>query len=426
MPLCGYGSSGGCDAVAFGASGVTERSASYRDVFAVAEFRALWLAHVLSVGGDQLARVALTVLVFAKTSSPGWAALTYALTYLPDLVGGAALAGVADHYPRRAVMVTADVARAGVLVVMAVPGVPLVVQAGLLVVVQLLAAPFSAARQAVLPDVLTGDRLTVGLGLISMTYQLALVIGFGLGAAVVAGLGTSGALWADAGTFVVSAAVIRFGLREHAPQPAGAAAETGRWAAIVAGWALVARDARLRSLLAIACCSGFFVVPEGLAVPYAAQLGAGTAAAGWLLAANPIGTVLGMTVLTRIAPDRRRRWLGPLAITTSLVVLPTGFAPGVVLSVCLWALSGALSAHDMITQSSYVAAVPADQRGQVVGVAIAALRVAQGLGIVLAGMLAEVVTPSTVIAVAAALGVLFALFAARAWARAASPRPSSS
>ena len=45
----------------------TER-ATYRDVFGVSEFRNLWLAQLLSVSGDQLARVALTVLVYNRTS----------------------------------------------------------------------------------------------------------------------------------------------------------------------------------------------------------------------------------------------------------------------------------------------------------------------------------------------------------------------
>src|SRR5260370_14706801 len=51
--------------------GATEQSAkaTFRDVFAVAEFRALWLAQLLSVVGDQLARVALTGLVYGRTRS---------------------------------------------------------------------------------------------------------------------------------------------------------------------------------------------------------------------------------------------------------------------------------------------------------------------------------------------------------------------
>lgn len=54
------------------------RPASFVAVFAVPEFRAMWSAEVLSLVGDQLARVAISVLVFQRTDSAG---LTYALTY---------------------------------------------------------------------------------------------------------------------------------------------------------------------------------------------------------------------------------------------------------------------------------------------------------------------------------------------------------
>src|SRR5829696_10543253 len=86
--------------------------ATFREVFAVSEFRALWSAELLSVVGDQLARVALSVLVFQRTNSAGLTALTYALTYLPDLVGGPLLSGRADRFPRRTIMVTTDLLRA--------------------------------------------------------------------------------------------------------------------------------------------------------------------------------------------------------------------------------------------------------------------------------------------------------------------------
>lgn len=114
-------------------------------VFKVAEFRALFFANLVSVIGDQLARVALAVLVFNRTDSAAWTALTYAMTFLPDVAGGALLAGLADRFPRRRVMVTADVVRAVLVAGMAIPGQPIVSLVVLLVVVQLLAAPSMAA-----------------------------------------------------------------------------------------------------------------------------------------------------------------------------------------------------------------------------------------------------------------------------------------
>ena len=54
-------------------------------VFRAAEFRVLWSAELFSIAGDQLARVALAVLVYGRTGSAVWAAVGYALTFLPAL-----------------------------------------------------------------------------------------------------------------------------------------------------------------------------------------------------------------------------------------------------------------------------------------------------------------------------------------------------
>ncbi|HEY0499585.1 MAG TPA: MFS transporter, partial [Kutzneria sp.] len=93
-------------------------------MFANGEFRALWLAELVSTAGDQVARVALSLLVFDRTRSAALAALTFALTMLPALFGPL-LAGLADRYPRRNVMVTADLIRAVLMGIMAIPGVSL-------------------------------------------------------------------------------------------------------------------------------------------------------------------------------------------------------------------------------------------------------------------------------------------------------------
>ncbi|AYY14382.1 MFS transporter [Actinobacteria bacterium YIM 96077] len=405
---------------------MSESPASFRSVFAVPEFRRLWTAHALSVVGDQLARVAITILVYDQTRSAGLSALTFALTFLPDLIGGAALAGLADRFPRRTVMVSTDLARAVLVAAMAIPGMPLAAQAGLLFLVQLIAAPFATSRQAILADMLPGDRLTVGLGSISITSQAGFGIGFGAGAALVAHLGVHTALLIDCATFVVSATIIHFGISLYRPtHDANGASERGHWEAVRQGWTIVINNARLRTLMAIACCSGFYAVPEGLAVPYADELGAGTAAVGWLLAANPAGTVVGMALLRVINPDRRLTLLGPMAVFSSLVLLPTGWTPGLAATVTLWTLSGFFSAHDIVTQATYVRIAPPERRGQAIGVAIAGLRAAQGIGIVAAGLVAQIVAPAVTIAGAALLGTMVTAVAAYRWIRASSPRPSS-
>ena len=99
-------------------------TAGYRQVFAVAEFRALWAAQVLSVGGDQLARVALTVLVYAHTGSTLLAAAAYAASIAPQFLGGLLLSGLADRWPRRGIMIACDLGRIPLALLMALPGMP--------------------------------------------------------------------------------------------------------------------------------------------------------------------------------------------------------------------------------------------------------------------------------------------------------------
>jgi len=303
-------------------------------------------------------------------------------------------------------MVGCDLLRAVLLATMAIPGMPIWALGLLLVAVQLAAAPFTAARAAVLPIILPGDRYVVGNGLMNTTFQTGLLCGYAAGAPLIAVIGTGWALLLDALTFGISAVLIAVGLQAHRPaKDAGSGRARTTLGSLRAGLRLVSRDRRLRSLLGIACLVGFYVVPTGLAVPYAA-----------LLVADPVGSALGAVLITRLVPpELRLRLLGPLAVATSLVLLPTAFAPGLWLTVLLWALCGLFSAHDTVTAATFMQAVPDEARGQAYGLASSALRAAQGLGVALAGLVAEFVTPGVTVAAFAAGGVLAGVLAAIGW-----------
>ena len=63
------------------------------------EFRGLTAAYVLSLAGDQFARVALTVLLYTATGSALWAATAGVAALLGPIVGGPLLGGLADSHP---------------------------------------------------------------------------------------------------------------------------------------------------------------------------------------------------------------------------------------------------------------------------------------------------------------------------------------
>jgi len=395
--------------------------ATFREVFGVGEFRALWSAELLSITGDQLARVALSVLVFQRTNSAGLTALTYALTYLPDLVGGPLLSGLADRFPRRTVMVSADLARAVLVACMAIPGVPIVLIAVLLVAARLCNSPFSAAQAATLPLVLAEDRYVIGQTIRQITLQSAQLVGFAGGGAVVALLGTSRALAIDAATFLVSAVLIRAGVNHRPAPPSGT--EDGTFSMLRqlrAGARIIWWDRRLRTLVGLAWLAGFGIVPEGLAVPYAASIGEGTLAVGLLLAAHPAGIVVGAFLLGRLVdPPRRQRLIGPFAVLALVPLIAFAFQPGLHAALGLLFLSGTFTAYQVTASATFISLVPDSGRGQAFGLAGSGLIAAQGLGLVAGGVLVTSLgSAATAIAVAGAAGTLVALPAAAAWTRA--------
>ena len=148
-----------------------EARSSYREVFGIGEFRALWSARVLSFAGDQFAQVAIAILVYGRTHSPFLTALAYALTYLPPIAGGPLLSGLADLFPRRRVMIVCDLFRVGTVGLMAIPGLPFAALCLLLFCTVLTGVPFSSARAALMPDVLPGDTFVLGSAIGNITYQ---------------------------------------------------------------------------------------------------------------------------------------------------------------------------------------------------------------------------------------------------------------
>jgi MFS family permease len=399
----------------------TEQAArtSFHDVFAVAEFRALWMAQLLSVIGDQLARVALTVLVYDRTRSALLAAITFVVGVVPTFIGGVTLAWLADRYPRRTVMIVCDVACALLVAVMAIPGVPLAVLVALLFVVTLAGAPFLAARAAVYPDVLTGDSYVIGTAVSLTTFQLAQVIGFAVGGVLVEFFGARASLLADAATFVASALIVRIWIRLR-PAPATAVSGgrvSSRLAGIVMGGRLVFATPGLLIPMLFGWLAAFYSAPEGVVTPLARSMGGGAAAVGVLLAAQALGQTVGAIAFSRfVAPAAQLRLMGPLAVATCAVLVLFAWHPGLAISLLILIASGLFASYQLAANAAFVRATPHERRSQAFGLAQGGMSLGQGTVIILAGAAAQHLEPEWVIAVCGAVGAVFALTVALTWA----------
>lgn len=391
-------------------------TASYRAVFGVAEFRSLWLAQLASVAGDRLALVAASLLVYSHTHSAALAALTYASIYLPWLLGGPFLAGLADTLPRRRVMLVCDLARAVLVAAMIPHGTPLAVLVLLLFAVTTLQSPFQAARTAIVADVLHGPAYVLGVAVTRLTNQIGYVAGFAVGGVAVAAAGPHTALAVDGGTFLISALLVWHGVL---PRPAvGIRESTSAWTAAGRGIQLVFGNARLRTLMMLGWLATFYAIPEGLAAPYVAGFDGGAVAVGGILAAVPSGSAIGTFVMGKFADvRRRRRWLGPMAVASCAPLLLCALRPGLAVSLVILFVAGLGSAFQLAANAEFVLAVPNRSRGRAYGLANAGLAIGQGLGITLAGVLAQAIPAATVIAISGGSGTVIAIVLSRMWRR---------
>ena len=400
--------------------GAIEQAAktTFRDVFTVTEFRALWLAQFLSVVGDQLARVALTVLVYDRTRSALLAAITFVVGIVPTFVGGVTLAWLADKYPRRGVMIACDLVRCALVLVMAIPGLPLVGLVTLLFLVTLVGAPFTSARAAIYPDVLEGDKYVMGTAVTLTTFQFAQVIGFAAGGTIVGFCGTRASLLIDAATFLGSALIVRAWVRAR-PAPVTAARRDGkpsRLTGLIAGTRLVFAHRVLRTTMLFGWLAAFYNAPEGVVTPLARTLGGGALAVGMILAAQALGETAGAIVFSRfVLPPARLRFMGPLAVAACAVLILFVCCPSLLVSLLILFASGLSASYQLAANAAFVSAAPHARRSQAFGLAQGGMSLGQGIVMILAGAAADHHSPARVISVCGAVGTVLALATALTW-----------
>jgi MFS family permease len=379
----------------------TER-VTYREVLSIREFRALFLSQLLSLIGDQIARIALALLVYDRSGSAFAASATYGSSYFTWLIGGPFLSALADRWSRRNIMIVADVARALLVALLLVPHPALWLIFLVLGLIGLLAPPFESARSALVPDIVSTEQYPAASTLVNTSIQAAQVAGFFFGGVLVALVSARGALAIDVLTFVVSAVAI--GLRIE--QRPGSGTSGRLLSDIGAGFALLRQDAYLRGLLTYGVlATAVAIVPEGLAVALAAEEGRGSITAGALTASLPLGYVVASTLLLRVPSERRPRLLLRLTLLLCVPLVLTPLVGSPYLVVVLWVVAGLGTSVQLVAAVAYVAAAPPEMRGRLYGIASTALMLTQGAAVLLAGALADVTGTRAVVAGAGLTGL---------------------
>ncbi|MEC5181737.1 MFS transporter [Arthrobacter sp. CG_A4] len=317
------------------------------EVLAVPAYRKLFSAQIVALLGTGLLTVALGLLAFDLAGGQAGAVLGTALTIkmLAYVFIAPLMAALVERLPKKAVLVGADLIRAGIALML-----PMVDQAWqiyvLVFVLQSASATFTPAFQALIPVVLPDERhYTRALSLSRLAYDLESLVSPALAAALLTVLSFHELFLGTVAGFLLSAALV---VTTRLPAADAAPLEGSLWHRTTLGARIFAGTPELRGLmalnLAVAAATALVLVNT---VVYARELfgGSNTDVAIALACFGAGSMVVALTaprILDRL-PDRAFMRAGAVLLSLGLAgafLLLTVSGPWPVL-LGLWVVLGA-------------------------------------------------------------------------------------
>ena len=300
------------------------------------EFRKLWVGNLVSVCGSGVTRLALPLTaIVVLHAGPVQMGLLVAVAASANLIVGLPAGVIIDRFPRRLIMIGADVGRGLLLAT-----IPLAALLGALTMAQLYVVAFLAAAldfffdvaaTSVLPMVLGRERLIDGNVSLTVNNQAAKIAGPSVAGVLIQVVTAPVALVLDALSFLVSAACVAAVRLSEAPLTRRAV-RGGWWSEMLDGIKLVIRDDMLRSILGasvLGALAGAMLQPLELLF-FTRELELSPATAGVILATGGITAIPG-SLLARAAADRlgqgRAMAAGTFLSSLGVLLIPLAGGP---------------------------------------------------------------------------------------------------
>jgi MFS family permease len=357
--------------------------------------RRLLAALAVSQIGDWLYNLALVALVYDRSHSVTWTAVTTAARVVPMVVLGPFGGVLADRYDRRRLMIVADVLRVAsmtLLALVAAAGLPLLFAPVLAAVSTAASTVYPPAVAATLPRLVPDADLPAATAARSVIQSVSIIAGPAGGALLLLLGSPATAFLLNAATFAASAVILlglpAGGLFAVAKRDAGASGVLRELRAGVT--ALRGNAVAARLVGADIMCSLAYGAQTVLLLLLGRELGYGDAGYGYLLAGCGIGGLVGAVVAARLGGARQPRHVAvvllAVAIPSSLLAVAPGLAGALFLAVVIGAGSVmvevvvdtalARTLDEAVLARAYGLAFPASIGGIVAGALIAAPLVA--------------------------------------------------
>ncbi|MEV6651206.1 MFS transporter [Streptomyces sp. NPDC051219] len=398
----------------------TRPAGALRLIRANRPFSVLWTARTVSFLGDSLSLVALMLYVADSTGQALAVALLLLVGDFAPALLGPLTGAISDRFDHKRVMVTSELVQAALMALVALwmPSMPV-----LLVLVGLRAIAgqiFQPASRAIVPTLvrdrdLEGANAAVGLG-----TNGGETLGPLVAALLLPLLDIRGVLLVDAGTFLLSAALLAL---LPGTRPASSIERTTTmWSETKEGLRYIVATPLLRVIgLGFFAVVGFNAIDD-VALVFLARdtLHGGDSAVGLLLAAVGIGLFAGYALLGSRGPKFSMTVLLLLGFAVSSTGnLLTGLAWSVAAAFAVQATRGlGIAAMDVATNTLIQRTVPTDLMGRVFGSLYGAVGVAAAISYLGGGVLLDLTTPPVALIAAGTGGLVATLATALALRRA--------
>jgi len=308
---------------------VSEQRAGVREAVDLlrrnADFRKLFAASVISLGGDWFLFVAVGSLVLDATGTAISIGLLVLAQDLPVFFATPWAGWLADHMDRRRLMIACDLARVGICVAFLFVGpANLWLAYVLLAALAVFAAVFDPASSAAMPNLVQPEDLPVANAMSGSLWGTMLAVGAAVGGLVTAAFGQDTAFVVDAVSFLASAwllARIRSPFAEETPK---AHARAGVMEATRETIRYARQDHRVLALISVKFGFGLAGGVLALIVVLAKDVfHGGDVGFGILLAARGVGALVGPFIGHRLAGPGHRRLLPVIA--AALAVFGVGY-----------------------------------------------------------------------------------------------------
>ncbi|MGO4601855.1 hypothetical protein [Terrabacter sp. 2YAF2] len=372
---------------------------TYRQLFAIREFRVLFLVQCLNVGSYAVASLALGTITFAATGSPILTALAMFGAPLMRLVGQTLFGSGSDLVrPRTALVVVAGTTMVTDLL-QALPGLEWGWRFALLAVGPLITSALGGSMMALVSDILPPDGFILGRATMNIAVGGMQIVGYGIGGLLLITFSTTQLFLGAGAALFVAVLLLRLGLSDHPPRHAGASLvrrtrEVNR--------ALLGSRVIRPLYLTMWVPNGLIVGCEALFVPFAGER------AGYLFAVTAAGMLLGDIVVGRfLAVALRDRLIGPLRLLLAVPYLAFFLVPSLPYAAALAFVASVGYSASLPLQERLVSHTDGQARGQVFGLQGTGLMVGQAFGALLGGAVASALGVGPV-AASHAMGVMAA------------------